>query len=288
MRYLIFSIIFFMISCTQNHFSSKPEDSSLVDTTAVAVDTSSGFRLIDSIKKIGSDSNNSRTESNTYNQQTVIQQDNFRSVQIGSQHWMVDNLNVTNFRNGDVIPEAVSDEEWKSAGENGKPAWCYSWNLFSNGDKFGKLYNWHAINDPRGLAPEGWHIPTNLEWEQMIKSQGGFNEAGLHLKSKFGWEHPESGGNGDNSSGFSAFPGGIRIAEGKWETQFFDPNTWKPTYKEDESSVNRAASFWSSTSCTDNSTSLSIWIGGDKASVASIDRNCKNKGVGRSVRCVKN
>jgi uncharacterized protein (TIGR02145 family) len=88
-------------------------------------------------------------------------------VQIGDQLWMATNLDVEIFRNGDNILQAQSYEEWEEAGENGIPAWCYYDDNPGNGEVFGKLYNWHAVSDERGLAPVGWHIPTLEEWEKM-------------------------------------------------------------------------------------------------------------------------
>jgi len=85
-------------------------------------------------------------------------------VTIGNQVWMSQNLNVDKFRNGDPIPHAETREEWEKAGENRHPAWCYYDNDSANADKYGKLYNWYAVNDPRGLAPEGWKIPSHEDW----------------------------------------------------------------------------------------------------------------------------
>ena len=83
--------------------------------------------------------------------------------------WMVKNLNVNRFQNGDFIPEAKTNEEWIEAGENCKPAWCYYDNNPENGEIYGKLYNWYAVNDKRGLAPKGWNIPSDSNWRIMIK-----------------------------------------------------------------------------------------------------------------------
>jgi len=74
---------------------------------------------------------------------------------------MAKNLNVSTFRNGDAISEAKTDEEWRTAGENKKPVWYYYDNEYSNGEKYGKLYNWYAVIDPRGLAPVCWHWNCN-------------------------------------------------------------------------------------------------------------------------------
>lgn len=84
-------------------------------------------------------------------------------VRIGSQVWTTTNLNVVTFRNGDTIPEAKSEKDWETAGYNKQPAWCYNENNAGYGVKYGKLYNWYAVNDPRGLAPNGWHIPSDAE-----------------------------------------------------------------------------------------------------------------------------
>jgi uncharacterized protein (TIGR02145 family) len=137
----------------------------------------------------------------------------FKSTnKIGFQIWMAENLNVSVFRNGDPIPEAKTDSDWKNAGAKGKPAWCYHEDNSNNKHGFGKLYNWFAVNDSRGLAPEGWHIPSDQEWDGMIEKHGGEEEAGKHMKSKTGWNNDEEGnsGNGTNKLGFNALPGGYR------------------------------------------------------------------------------
>jgi uncharacterized protein (TIGR02145 family) len=94
----------------------------------------------------------------------------YHEVQIGNQVWMRNNLNVTSFRNGDPIPEAKSAKEWAIAGEKMQPAWCYYKNdTRSNRMKFGKLYNYHAIIDSRGLAPLGWRIPSNDDYNKLLE-----------------------------------------------------------------------------------------------------------------------
>jgi len=134
-----------------------------------------------------------------------------KEVTIGKQVWMTKNLDVATFRNGDPIPEAKTDEEWERAGENKQPAWCYYDNDPANGAKYGKLYNWHAVNDSRGLAPVGYHIPSDAEWTTLTTYLGGENVAGTKMKSKSGWL---DNGNGTNSSGFSGLPGGNRYSNG--------------------------------------------------------------------------
>ena len=104
-----------------------------------------------------------------------------QTVTIGTQEWMTKNLDVSTFRNGDPIPEAKTDEEWKKADEEGLPAWCYYDNDTANGAKYGKLYNWYAVNDSRGLATVGYHIPSDAEWTKLIDFLGYYN--GNNMKS---------------------------------------------------------------------------------------------------------
>jgi hypothetical protein len=75
------------------------------------------------------------------------------------------NINVDRFRNGDLIPQAITNQEWIDYGVNGTPCWCYYNNDPLNGDVYGKIYNWHAVNDVRGICPEGYHVPTKSEME---------------------------------------------------------------------------------------------------------------------------
>jgi uncharacterized protein (TIGR02145 family) len=108
---------------------------------------------------------------------TLVGQTNYKKVNIGGDNWMRENLNVSRFRNGDIIPEAKTDKEWATAFENGQPAWCYFENDSINGQMHGKLYNWYAVKDPRGLAPLGWHIPSDEDWNRLIDSLGGYSNA---------------------------------------------------------------------------------------------------------------
>lgn len=134
-------------------------------------------------------------------------------TQIGEQIWMSTNLKVTNFSNGDPIPEAKSTEEWIKAGKEGKPVWCY----YNNDPKYdaiyGKLYNWYAVSDSRGLAPKNWRIPSDMDWESLIQNQGGDQIATTKLKSKENWLNNNGG---TNSSGLSIIPSGLRYDNGSF------------------------------------------------------------------------
>lgn len=125
-------------------------------------------------------------------------------VAIGDKIWTSRNLDLDHFRNGDKIPEVRTTEEWIIAAAEKRPAWCYYENDPFKGKKFGKIYNWYAVIDPRGIAPEGWHIPTLEEWENLELALGK-DKAGLKMKTKTGW-----GKNGSNEVGFSALSGGYR------------------------------------------------------------------------------
>jgi uncharacterized protein (TIGR02145 family) len=183
-------------------------------------------------------------------------------VRIGRQIWMTTNLNVDRFRNGDPIPQARTPEEWKVAGERGQPAWCYYNNDPANGAKYGKLYNWYAVNDPRGLAPVGYHIPSDREWTVLTDLLEGENAAGEKMKSVSGWANNF---NGTNSSGFSGLPGGNRITYGAFND------------------IGKYGSWWSSTEYTADC----AWYRGLSYSNGNVYRDFYSKERGVSVRCLR-
>ena len=125
-------------------------------------------------------------------------------VKIGTQVWTSKNLDVSTFRNGEVIPEAKSKVQWKKAGENEQPAWCYYDFDSKNGKVYGKLYNWYAVNDSRGLAPKGYHIPSDEEWTVLTDFLGRYG-TGFKMMSTTGWSYS---GHATNTSGFNGLPGG--------------------------------------------------------------------------------
>jgi len=128
-------------------------------------------------------------------------------IVIGAQTWMCKNLDVDHYRNGDSIPQVTDAIEWKYLSTG---AWCYYNNDPANGEIYGKLYNWYAVNDSRGLAPEGWHVPSDKEWTTLSTYLGGESVAGGKLKSTgtTHWQSPNTGAT--NETGFSALPGGYR------------------------------------------------------------------------------
>jgi len=132
-----------------------------------------------------------------------------QTITIGDQVWMTKNLNVDRFRNGDPITEAKTNEEWIKAGENKQPAWCYYENDPANGKKYGKLYNWYAVNDPRGLASGGYHVPSDSEWKQLIKNLAENIEFLDTVEERIRQLMDKA-----NEIGFSALPSGGRSNDG--------------------------------------------------------------------------
>ena len=138
-----------------------------------------------------------------------------KDVRIGSQVWTSKNLDVSTYRNGDTIRHATTPQEWKDAEDKKQAAWCYYEFDSKNGKTYGKLYNWYAVNDSRGLAPKGYHIPSDEEWTILTDKLGGEEIAGKKMKSKSGWAKSyKKSGNGDNSSGFNGLPGGYCSSNG--------------------------------------------------------------------------
>lgn len=144
----------------------------------------------------------------------------YEEVKIGKQVWMKKNLDASTFRNGDTIYQAKNSSEWRTANQDKIPAFIYYEYDIENGKKYGKLYNWYAVNDTRGLAPKGYHIPKNIEWSELMDHLGGTETAGKKMKTSEGWKnHTEKNGNiitghGDNSSGFTGLPAGVCAESG--------------------------------------------------------------------------
>jgi uncharacterized protein (TIGR02145 family) len=131
----------------------------------------------------------------------------YKTVCIGSQIWMAENLRYSDNSLTEITDSATWVALWNNGNPISQPAWCYYNNNPANSALYGKLYNWHAVNTGQ-LCPVGWHIPSDMEWKQLIDSLGGKTAAGGKLKSITGWDPPNT--NASNSTGFSALPGGIR------------------------------------------------------------------------------
>ena len=183
-----------------------------------------------------------------------------KSVRIGNQVWMAENLNVDHYQNGDAIPEVKDADQWSMLYSG---AWCYYDNDIANGKVYGKLYNWYAVKDSRGLCPTGWHVPSDVEWTALENYLGGKEVAGGKMKSISGWNAPNTGAT--NSSGFTALPCGYR-----------DPNG---TYY----GIGDGGDWWSSTG---NDSNLA-WYRDLFYNGSDVARYLNNKHYGFSVRCVR-
>jgi uncharacterized protein (TIGR02145 family) len=184
------------------------------------------------------------------------------SVTICSQIWMLNNLEVTTYRNGDPIPQVTDPTAWLALTTG---AWCYYNNDPAMGVIYGKLYNWYAVNDPRGLAPTGWHVPSDAKWTTLSTCLGGAAVAGGAMKETgtTHWTSPNTGAT--NSSGFTALPGGYRYGNGTF------------------SDVGNYGFWWSS---TEDSTAFA-WYRSLNCTIGNIVRYVSVKQIGSSVRCLR-
>jgi len=186
----------------------------------------------------------------------------YKLVKIGNQWWMAENLKVTRYRNGDPIPPVTDNSTWANLKTG---AYCSYNDDEANVSIYGRLYNWCAANDDRNIAPQGWHVSSDADWQVLIDFLGGSSNAGGKLKETgfAHWQNPNTGAT--NESGFSGLPGGYRHVIGN----FFD--------------VGDIAYFWSSTEYDTRSARpgyLAYFF-------ANISRANLEKEYGFSVRCVK-
>jgi uncharacterized protein (TIGR02145 family) len=187
----------------------------------------------------------------------------YGTIMLGTQEWTMSNLNVATYRNGDPIPQVQDFATWQDLTTG---AWCYYENNSANGPVYGRMYNWYAVNDPRGLAPAGWHVASDEEWGVMIDLFGGTNEAGGALKATGTtlWADPNEGAT--NASGFTALPGGRR-----------DSNL-------DFGNMGEVGKWWTS---TEHSAPFAKSRTVDYDSDAALGGYYGDKNNGYSVRCVK-
>jgi uncharacterized protein (TIGR02145 family) len=161
------------------------------------------------------------------------------TVNICNKVWMQKNLEVTTYRNGDPIPEVTDPVAWAALTTG---AWCYYNNDPAMGEIYGKLYNWYAVADPRGLAPLGWHVPTDAEWttlENCLDAISPTGNVGGKMKETgtVHWLAPNSGAT--NSSGFTALPGGYRYGTGIFKDIGYYAFWWSFTYINGQLAWNR-------------------------------------------------
>ena len=187
----------------------------------------------------------------------------YQTITIGDQVWMLENLKVTHYRNGDPIPNVTDDGTWAGLTTG---AYCEYYNdNFEDVATYGRLYNWFAVADSRNIAPEGWHVPTDAEWQTLVDYLGGDDVAGGKLKETgtTHWLSPDTGAT--NESGFSGLPVGNRNFGGLFDDKRYYAYFWSSTEYDGSSAWHRDLHYDYSLSC----------------------RIHYNKRYGFSVRCVR-
>jgi uncharacterized protein (TIGR02145 family) len=191
-----------------------------------------------------------------------IEGNHYKTVKIGTQLWMAENLKTTRFNDGTEIALVSDNTAWNSLST---PAYCwYSNDYATYGATYGPLYNWYAVN-AGNLCPEGWHVPGDADWTALTNYLGGISPAGGKLKETgtTHWAPPNAGAT--NETGFTAIPGGFRY----WNGGFADL-TWD-------------ANWWSST----QSNSADSWARKIFYNASSVVRDSNSKKMGFSIRCLK-
>ncbi len=161
---------------------------------------------------------------------------NIPTVSICNQTWMTNNLDVSTYRNGDIIPQVTDSAQWVNLTTG---AWCYYNNDAANGPIYGKLYNWYAVNDSRGLAPAGYHVTSDSEWTSLVTCLGGDSLAGGKIKEAglMHWLSPNTGAT--NSSGITGLPAGCRDFDGSFNYISSYAILWSSTENDSTSSFAR-------------------------------------------------
>ncbi len=161
---------------------------------------------------------------------------NYSVVKIGTQTWMAENLKTTAYRNGVTIDNVTDSNLWTVLLTG---AWCDYSNTTANGNKYGHLYNWYAVDDIRKIAPTGWHVPTDAEWTILPDYLGGESLAGAKLKESglSHWLYPNNGAT--NETGFFGLPGALRYPNGLFNSLGYEGNWWSSNQGNTTSTVGR-------------------------------------------------
>lgn len=204
----------------------------------------------------------------------------YGSIKLNGKDWMKRNLNVSKYKNGDAIPQVTDVTQWDALTTG---AWCYYENDAANGPVYGKLYNWYAINDPRGLAPTGWHIPTDTEWSDLATFLGGENVAGPKLKDDSATSTWDVTTNYvTNQSGFTALPSGTGYLN------YHLPAAPAVPVLADLFKGKTKVTYWWSATATGTTPSDIVWSRNVNNSSDQLVRSGAMKKSALSVRCVKN
>ena len=192
-------------------------------------------------------------------------------VKIGAQCWMASNVRTAVYANGDTIPDTLSGTTWAQATTGGRDRY-FEMGQPLNDTLFVLHYNCYAVDDPRGLCPTGWHVPTDEEWSRLDRELGGSPLSGPALKDSVGWFR---GMKGLNSVGFAARPAGYR---GLIQS-FFNPNPFLD--------YGFTAAWWSSTTDPQSDAGADAWYRKLDVYRDGVVRLSPDKNLGLSVRCVK-
>jgi uncharacterized protein (TIGR02145 family) len=196
---------------------------------------------------------------------TDIDGNNYKTVKIGTQIWMSENLKTSRYRNGDVIPVVTDNTAWSGLTTGARSWYNNDSTLYEY--PYGNLYNWYAASDNRNICPSGWHVPSDSEWTVLTDYLGG-SVAGGKMKSAGTayWNSPNTGAT--NESGFSVLPGGYRNSDGSFDDVSYNAFFWSAT--ENDADFSRALNR-----------SLSLNHGYARRSFGNF------KSFGASVRCLK-
>ncbi len=198
----------------------------------------------------------------------------FKSVTIGTQIWMAENLKTTKYQNSDLIATTTIDISSEDAP---KYQWAYGGDE-NNVPIYGRLYTWYAISDSRNVCPKSWHIPTDAEWTTLTTYLGGQDVAGGKLKEAglTHWQTPNS--DATNESGFTALPNGYH------GSVYLNVNgSWTYSYLGSFLNIGSFGMWWSSTGHEVGN----AWRRGMKYNTKDVTRDYWDKSYGFSVRCIK-
>jgi uncharacterized protein (TIGR02145 family) len=145
--------------------------------------------------------------SKTYGTVTDYDGNVYKTIMIGSQKWMAENLKTEHYSNGDIINHISDPGPWENAAEG---AWTYYSNNADMNKDYGKLYSWYAVSDPRNICPNGWHMPSDAEWEALLSNLGGYLVAGAKMRETGTNHYAYSNDGATNESGFTGLPGGMK------------------------------------------------------------------------------
>ena len=198
-----------------------------------------------------------------YGSVTDIDGNTYRTIVIGQQEWMAENLNVSRYSNGDLIPNITDNGQWQSSTN---AAWCDYNNSVAAECPYGKLYKWYVTVDNRNVCPAGWHVPSDQEWFVLMNFLGGEPIAGGKLKSMNYFYGPNFGAT--NETGFSGIGGGIRSNYGNFADSGWAGYYWSST----ENGSSGTTNAWARMLEKDNSYLSRIWW---------------PKPFGLSIRCIK-